>query len=234
MTDLTKEAEAIVDEMKAPSKFSFADAIKKTSYPTGMVSVFLNGSDAGRLLELTEEIVDQQHISDTFKAASQGGIVDAPEKEEADARIVELEAERDKLIESIQESRMTFHLRGVAPAQWRLIDKKWRKEIKAPSRNAYSNDAEGDELYNADVLDANILRNNKINYEMISAATIKIVDANGNEDNSAFTMAAVENAHEVLLESEFMKIKDKVDVLTFANNLFAGATERDADFLQQP
>ena len=233
MTDIQQEVEAIVEEMKTPSKFSFADTIKKQSYPTGTESVYLDGHSAGRMIDISEEIDDLKLISIQFSAANIGGIVDGPEKEEADAQIVVLEAEREALVKEIQASRMTFHLRGVAPAQWRLIDAKWRKEIKAPVRSAFAKGEEGDEDFNEATLEANILRNTMVNCDQLAVAVVKIVSADGSEDMGALPIESAKQLFDVLLESEFYKLKSKVDKLSFANNLFAEVAERDADFLQQ-
>lgn len=226
MTEVTETkqsaVEQIAEEMKTPAKFNFADAINQTSYPTGKVTIYLDGAKAGELMTLAEQILDLQARSKDLGASSSGGIVDDPEKEAADAEIATLQVQEAELAKSILASKLTLHMRGVAPAVWRAIDKKARATVKPATKSE------------EDVLEANITRNNYVNNELIAHAITSIENADGAVDDSAVSVATVEHLYDVLIESEWYKIHGKMQELTFANQLFAKATEQDADFLPQP
>lgn len=227
MSESTIEAtavEALVEEMKSPGKFDLSKAINQVSYPTGKVSVFLDGAGAGRMRVIAGEILDLKHLSAVQSASGNGGIMDDPEKEETDAKIAALEADQAEVIAGILSSKLTFHMRGVAPAVWRAIDKNARASADFRPKDK-TNEAEVQELA--------MQRNDWVNSKIIAHAIVSIENADGDVDDSAVSLATVESLHDVLLQVEWDKIKDKMEELTFAANLFAQATEQDADFLQQ-
>lgn len=221
----TEAVQEIVDTMKAPEKFNFADAINQVSYPTGKVKVYLNGAKAGELFEKSAEIDELEADKAQIKAGSEGngGIVDDPEVEEIDAKIEAAKAEQTAIIKEIQDSAMTFHMRGVAPAAWRAIDKLARQEFKLP-KNATEEET----------VEVNISRNDFVNDAVVAHAITKVVNAQGAEDNSGWKREDAANLRAVLIESEWSKIKTLMEELTFATNLFADVAARDADFLPQP
>lgn len=215
-------AEAIAAEMKAPNKFNFAAAINQTSFPTGKVSIFLDGDTAGKMLETTEQIADLEALAATQAAGSNGGITDDPELTHTNTRIAELTATQAVLAETVLASKITFHMRGVVPSVWRAIDKKARATVKPASK--------ADE----DVLEANMTRNMQVNNELVAHAVTSVENAAGEVDDSGLDAATVAHLFDTLHEAEWFKILGKMQELTFANELFAKATEQDADFLPQP
>lgn len=222
--DLEKSpVEQLVDEMKSPAKFNFADAINQVSFPTGSVDIFLNGAKAGELFEVSAEIADLEKDSWKHRAGNNGGIVDDDEAEEYDKHIAVLTAQQEVLIKEIRASKMTFHMRGVTPAVVSAIDMKARATHKIPKTGTEE-----------DVVEAQITRNNWVNEALVSHAITKIVNAAGDEDTSAFTVEAATQLRDVLYASEWEKLKTKMEELSFATNLFAKASEQDADFLPQP
>lgn len=221
--ELTK-AETLVEEMKSPGKFDLSKAINQVSYPTGKVSVFLDGAQAGRSHEIAGELLDLKHLAATQSAGSNGGIVDDPEMDDTLAQIAVLEAEQAEVIDSILSSKLTFHMRGVAPAVWRSVDKNARASADFKPK---------DKTNTEEVQELSMQRNDWVNAKIIAHSIVSIENADGDVDDSAVSIETVNALHDALLQVEWDKIKDKMEELTFAANLFAQATEQDADFLPQ-
>jgi len=215
-------AAPIVADMKSVGKFDLSAALKKTSYPTQDVTVYLDGHKAHELNVLLDEVSELEHKAVGYSALAQGSMTDAPEKEDVEAEIAELKARELELIEAIRDSALTFSMRGLAPAQWRLIDKDARRKIKAASKSE------------DDVLEAQLERNKAVNIEIVARSTVKITDAQGNEDTSALTVETVEQLFDALLEPEWLKLQDTAQNLTFANTVFQNVAMQDADFLSKP
>lgn len=218
---MTQTPEAIVEDMKSVEKFDLRSALSKVSYPTQDVTVYLDGAKAHELNVVLDEISELEHKAQGFSAEAQGSMVDAPEMEEAKAEIAALKEREAELIKEIAGSALTFTLRGVAPSQWRLIDKEARRKIKP---NTKSED---------DQLEAQLERNKMVNIEIVSKGTVKITDANGNVDSSALSVETVEQLFDGLLETEWMKLQEGINNLTFAHTLFQNVAMQDADFLSK-
>lgn len=210
-----------VEELKAPGKFDLANALKGASYPTDEVSVFLDGEQAHQLNINYDRIAELSQDALKYRAGTNGGVVDGPEAEPIDAEIAELEEENNFILKEISASVLTFTLRGVAPKQWRLIIKKWQKEMKKHF-DLPEEQAEAEEWANA-----------KIDAELVAKATVKITDAAGNEDTAAVKIETAEELYDTLLQSEWTKLLGGANNLTFANGLFAQAIAADADFLSK-
>lgn len=206
--------------MKTPAKFDFKQAvIDKASYPTGKVSVFLDGYKAQELRELSADILDKEQLVKTL-TAQDTGIVGDPEVEALVPVIEELKERQKTLIEEIETSRITFHLRGVVPAVWRAIVKK-----------ANASNKPNDKTNEEDVHEANVAANNQVNWELVAHAITKVENADGAVDDSGLKSEDVESLWGSLIESEWHKLLGKVNELTFANALFDQVAEKDADFL---
>lgn len=223
MTNPTPEelAAPIVADLKSPGKFDLRSALAKTSYPTDDVTIYVDGNrthERNLVLDMIEEL---GHKSTGLSAANNGGMTDDPEKEAVDATIKSLEERAEELLEEVRQSALTFKLRGVAPSQWRLIDKEARRKIKP---NTKSED---------DAFEAQLERNEYVNIELIAKGTVKITDAQGNEDNSALTKEDSQTLFDNLLETEWAKLKDAIENLTFAHTLFQNVAMQDADFLSK-
>ena len=219
---LDKEyAEAKAEELKAPGTFDLGTALKGASYPTEAVSIFLNGELAHELNINYDTIAELAQEALQYKAGTNGGMADGPEKEPLDAEIAELEAKNRALVGEIAKSVLTFQLRGVAPEQWKLIIKKWQRAMKKEF-NLPEEQVEAEEWANA-----------KIDAELVAKATIKITNAEGAEDASALTVEKSEQLAGTVLQSEWQKLLGAANNLTFANGLFAQAIAADADFLSK-
>ena len=223
MTQTPEELAApIVADMKSVGKFDLSAALKKTSYPVKDVTVYLDGYKAHELNELLDEIDELEHKAVGYSALAQGSMTDAPEKESIEAKIAELKARELELIKEISASALTFSLRGLAPAQWRLIDKEARRKVKAASKSE------------DDVLEAQIERNKLVNIEIVAKGIVKVTDANGDVSEGAITLKAAEDMFDALLEPDWLKLQDTIQNLTFANTVFQNVSMQDADFLSKP
>lgn len=219
---MTQTPEAIVEDLKSVEKFDLRSALSKVSYPTQDVTVYLDGAKAHELNVVLDEISDLEHKAVGYSAQAQGSMVDAPEKEDVDAEIAELKVQEAALIKEIAASALTFTLRGLAPTQWRLIDKEARRKIKPASKSE------------EDQFEAQLERNQMVNIEIVAKGTVKITDANGNVDPSALSVDTAEQLFNGLLETEWMKLQEGIQNLTFAHTLFQNVAMQDADFLSKP
>lgn len=225
--------ETVVNEMKSPGKFDAKAVARGATMAQDKEKVYTDAGTAHELNEMLGEIADLRLQAETEKAKAQS-IEGSPEGDALNEQADVLEAEVEKLVKKIQDSALTFHMRGLAPEQFRLIDKKWRRKIKPPVRDNYPNGEEGTEEFEVEALERNIDRNNAINWECVAKSITKVVDANGDEDNSAWTVEDVQGLHGRLLEIEWEKLRRLSEDLTHAHTIFNEVIVRDADFLQKP
>jgi len=141
--------------------------------------------------------------------------------DKVDAEIEELHAKELVLIGEIRDSALTFHMRGLAPEQWRMIIKTWERKIKPATKSE------------DDIQDATNNRNRKINAEIIGTSVVKVVNAKGGTSKGAITTEAAEKLYDVLLESEYQRLLAQANQLTFTNSLFHNMIAADADFLSE-
>lgn len=238
-----EQAATIATELKAPAAFNARAAITGATYPTDHIDVYSDASLAHKLNLTANDAAKARYLAETikeqFKASGNMTVEDAPEDAPgyaaADNEARELEAQVAELVDELQKSVLTFHVRGLAPAQWRLIDKKWRKEIKPPARKNFPMTEEGEEEYDLATYERNKERVAAINNDQIASAITKVVRKHdGATDASVWKVEDVAEVHDKYLESEYEKLKNLVVQLTFANNLFQIAVEQDADFLSKP
>lgn len=250
-----KEAEDRAEAMKAPATFNAREAVKGATYARDSIDLYSDGErahdiniaahDAAQARFLAENIkegfVKRQHASDANENQTiewepyAGDGTEAPGYAEADADAAKLEAKVAELMPGLLSSVNTFHVRGLAPKQWELIDAKWRKEIKPPARKNYPQTEEGEEEYQLATYERDRERIAHIKNEQIASAIIKVVrKSDGAEDTSVWKEADVAVLYEDYMRSEYDKLLNLVVQLTFTNNLFNIAVEQDADFLSKP
>jgi hypothetical protein len=228
-----EEIDAKVAELKAPGTFDVRAALSGQTYPTQKVKVFVNAAVAHEMNVLAEDAARLRWEAGNLMKGHEGitepeGYAEKiTEAEDAETKVAELLAE-------VQASAMTFTLRGLAPAQFRLIDKKWRKNIKPPVRKNFSQDSDGEEEYELEVFERNMARNQSINHDLIASSIIKVENAAGQADTSVWKHDDVQNLFDTLLETEYEKLRLGQQDLTFAHTLFNKAIEEDADFLSKP
>jgi hypothetical protein len=247
-------AEAIAEELKSEKTFDARKAVTGATYPTDFTDVYSDAELAHDLNVLANEAAKARYLADSIAAGyvkqmkeAQAALLTVEDepytgdgteaigyKAAADEAEI-LEGEVADAVAKLRESVLTFHVRGLAPAQWRLIHKKWRKEIKPPARKNFPQTEDGEEDYELTIHERNIERNDAVNLDTIASAIFKVVRKHdGAEDTSVWKVEDVRAIFESYLESEFDKIKNLVTQLTFANNLFQIAVEQDADFLSKP
>ena len=222
MSELDTEAVAAkVEELKGEESFDLSATLKGTSYPTDDVTVFLNGEKAHELNTVLNEISELGFESAKYSAEATGGMTDAPEKEEIDKQIEALEVRQKELIAEITGSALTFKLRGAAPEIWKIIIKRWKR--KAKKEEGLEDDQERQEW-----------AGEKIDDDLLSTCIVQVTNAKGQVNKGAYKLEQAEEIRNRLLESEYAKIIDAVNVLTFANTVFHNAIAADADFLSKP
>lgn len=238
-------AEQRIEELKSPSTFNARAAVNNATYPTDSIDVYSDAAVAHAVNVAGHEAGLARHAAQTAfaaavkRAAENASVESDPEAEAADdpnyqqldAEAKELEAKVADLLPGLEASKLTFHLRGLAPKQWRLIHTLARKEIKAPVRKHFEKGEDGDEAFQAEEVERNIDRNAWVNDSCIASSIVKVVNAEGDEDTSVWTVEDVANLSALYLESEYAKLKNLMEQLTFANTLFQRAIEQDADFL---
>jgi hypothetical protein len=245
----------IAEGLKSETTFNARAAVTGATYPQDSIDVYSDAKLAHELNLAANEAAKARYLAESIKAGFikqqkeaslanmmsvedevyNGDGTEAPGYAKADAEATELEAKVAELVKSLQGTVLTFHIRGLAPAQWRLIHKKWRKEIKPPARKNFPMTEDGEEEYELAVHERNIERNDGVNLDTIASAITKVVrKRDGAENSDAWKVDDVRNIFDYYLESEFDKIKNLVQQLTFANNLFQIAVEKDADFLSKP
>lgn len=238
-----KDAADRAEALKLPTTFSARDAAKKTTYPVDKIEVYSDAALAHELNLAANEAAKARFLAETIKEAFdadehksiEDDIADNVNWATANAEAASLEAKVSELVGKLQESVLIFHLRGLAPKQWRLIDAKWRKEVKPPARKNYPNTEEGEEEYELETYERNLQRNEGINNNQIASGIIKVVrKIDGAEDTHVWTVDEVADINDTYLESEYDKLKNLVVQLTFANNIFQMAVQQDADFLSRP
>lgn len=218
---MTNTPEEVVEDLKSEGKFDLRSALQKTSYPTDDVTVYLDGHKAHELNKVLDEISELEHKSSTLAGGTNGGIVDDPEKEAVDAEIAELKVREKEILKEIRDSALTFTIRGVAPTQWRVLDKEARRKIKPNTKS------------DEDQFEAQLERNEFVNVGLLSLGCVKITNAAGEVDTSALKREDAQTVFDSLIEPEFIKLKDAVENLTFAHTLFQNVAMQDADFLSK-
>lgn len=216
MSDLIKEAQEHVEGMK--KTFSLSDVLaNKVKYPTDTVEVFLDADAAYHVLNLINEIGELETEAANLEAdaSSIAGNPDADKvREQIEAKTSDLQAVLDRARESL----LTFTLRGIPSKVWRVIDEKARRKFPVDTTRTQDEQRED-----------NIKRNAHVDLLLLKESIVSAVDADGN-DIAEFTFEAVESLYDMLYESEWNKLSEMKDRLTFANTLFDEVTVGDADF----
>ena len=218
MSDTIEAAEAHVESMK--KNFSLADVLAdKVKYPTDTVDIFLDGDAAYKVIQMLERITDLRQEAE-LASVEAPSIAGSPEAEEANAKADELEKELEKVLEVAKNSMLTVTMSGIPSKVWRVIDAKARREF--PDDKGKSQ---------GEIIEQNIRRNEWVNIELVKVAIQDIKDVDGNTvDTGTITRESVEALYDGLYETEWSKLLELKDRLTFANALFDEVTAGDADF----
>lgn len=214
----TEEAQAVADELKASDSFSFEDILSGVAYPEGSVKVYLNGKAAQELADVIDEQAeletDQLRLKEEFADHATG----VPAEHDLQPQIDALEERKTELLKAVLASALTFHMRGIAPKVLELITEKARRQFPVKGKAQ-------DEVY-----ELNIQAEDFVESNMISSSIVRVENAKGQVDTSAWTPEKVLKLKEVLFKTEY----DKIDGL--AGKLYGGKAladaQRSADFLQ--
>lgn len=204
------------DEMK--SNNSLKDILnQKTKYAERVVVTYLDYDAAIRAFELQDLILQNENYLETISGMKHRSITD-DEPEQLRKEQEELTQELADLNDTIQGSRAEWHVTGVPPKVWKLIDKEGRRKFPLAK--------EADDHTKTET---QLDRNEYVNIETMRRGIKKIVFASGEE----FTDVSHEDAKyfwDNLPTEVTQTVKSKIDELTFANKAFQEEIES-ADFL---
>ncbi|MGN6654579.1 MAG: hypothetical protein ACTHJ9_04470 [Rhodanobacter sp.] len=227
-------AEQIAEDLiNAPAEFDARAHLRGASHAKTSVTVFTDGESAFELDALQNEIAKAEALAESTSAGSNGGITDSDGHEEALAEVEKLKEQEAALVEKLLLSKQVFTLRGVPTKLQKIIDRKARKEIKAPARKNFASGEEGEEEFELAVYERNLDRNDLVNFLTVAAAIVKVEDFHGNVDTKPWSYEDVEDLQGNLYDSEWYKILKGVRDTSAGQYLFSQAVERDADFLSK-
>lgn len=188
-TDILAEAATVAKEFQSRGKFSLAEALAGRGFPTQDVSVYLNEDAGFQLVRLLEE--------------------DPPQDQGA---LEAFDSLLKQVVDEVEESRLTFSLRGISQGHINQIDKNVRKE-------------------NPDLDETDVEFARVSNYAYMAPHIVRITDYSGDYEERRFTEDDVRGLHELLPASEWRKLTDATHQLSFASGIFEQAT--DAGFLRK-
>lgn len=183
----------LAEAAQKKGKFNLADAVKNRAYPEKSVDVYLDSGAAFELAEMNKQLQE---------------FVDAGKMDEYD----KLREQADILVKRIEESKLTFHMRGVGQADVERITK------------------EADNLYPSS--DEDLENPDWIKYylaALIASNIVKVTDAEGNEDTKSFTVDEVLEIRGAIPIDSWEALIETMQKLTLAGAYFDAIT--DAGFL---
>lgn len=228
-----KSPEEYADQLMAEDVFDASAAVNGATLPTDQVRIYTNGALAHEMNELMRQADDARFEAANLEGAAQS-IAGDPEADKLRKQADEIDARVQEILKELLASVLTFHMRGISHKQWELIDKKWRKKLKAPARKNYDDGPDGEEEYELETFERNLERNKGVTIECVAASIVKVTNAKGQEDRKAWTYDRTETLYDNLLESEWEKLKRTQQNLTHAHTLFNNVVTQDADFLSKP
>lgn len=183
----------LAQEAQKRGKFNLADAIKNRAYPEKSVDIYLDSGAAFELAELNKELQE---------------LVNAGKMEEYD----ELRAKADLLVQRIESSKLTFHMRGVGQADVERITQEADKLY--PRVEDDPENPEWIKYYLAALIASNI---------------VKVANADGEEDSKPFTVEEVLEIRGAIPIDSWEILIETMQKLTLAGAYFDQIT--DAGFL---
>lgn len=219
---MTKTPEEHAEELKNVETFDLSSALTGVTRPKDEITIYTDGERAHQLEEVLSAISVLGREKATLPAT--GGITGNPRAEEIDKEIADLEEVSALLIQELRDTSLTFHLRGLAPKQTKLIVKSWDKKIKPESKTPTDEELQ----------ETNEERMDKINAELIAKCTFKVVKGNGAEHTGAVSIETVENLRDEINSGEYNRLVNLVNNLCVAHGLFNNMLASDADFLSKP
>lgn len=187
------EVVELVKEAQKPGSFNLADVIKGRGYPTKDVTIYTDAEAAFKLIEIEDKLKNFNEATDEYK---------------------ELEAEAEKLAETVSASKLVFHMRGVGQGVVEAVTKKADSMFKV--------DGVDEEEYSADWFKFYVT-------SLVAENVVKITDANGNTDEKHYSYEEMLEVRNNLPADSWTVLVDAMQKLTLASGYFKGLT--DAGFL---
>lgn len=185
--------------------FDLDEFVQGRGFPRDTVTLFTNADAAYEYTQIQERLTalaqDKEKLGEAPRSRAYKDVLE---------EMAPLEKQAEELMEAIKASALTFHLRGIAPGHIKKIVKDVSKEGEKEGMAEWEITAE-------------------TTYRVIAPHIIKVVRADGAEDPRGFTPERVETLESVLPESEWDKLDQKVQQLSFQSTYFDAAV--DAGFL---
>lgn len=207
-----------VSEMKEAN--SLTDILnQRTKYAEREVVTYLDYDAAIEAFEIQEEIEYLNNAIPNVSTEKYKSIVDDDsESEELIARRDELAERLVALNEPIQDSKVVWTVRGLAPKEFKMIDKM--------SRQKYPIAKDASEHIK---IEEQLKRNDYVNIESIRSGVVKAEFADG-QVITEFTHDDMKNLFDNAPMEISLAIREKIDELTYASRTFHNEVES-ADFL---
>lgn len=186
-----------------PGTFDLDEFVQGRGFPRDTVTVFTNADAAYERAQVEKRLTTLAQDKEKLNKNS-------TLYKETQAEFKELEDRSAELMEDIKASALVFHLRGISPGHIKKINKDVYEE---------SQKEEWDEVTTASTA----------SYRIVAPHIIKVIRADGAEDNRQFTPDRVETLEMTLPESEWNKLDRKVMEMSFKSAYFDAAV--DAGFL---
>lgn len=182
--------EAVRDAQK-PGVFNLSEVIKGRGYPQKDITVYIDGAAAFELVEL----------EDSMKALA-----------EDSAEYKELEEKAEKLAHKVQDSKLTFTLRGVSQSVVEAVTEKADKKFPRSTEDEYNSD--WFKFYVTSLVAENL---------------VKVTDKDNNVDERHFSYEEVAEIRDNVPIESWTLLVNTMQKLTLATGYFKGLT--DAGFL---
>lgn len=206
--------EEILEEFGSEETFSLIDFVKnKVKYPTREVSVCLDYEAALTAQDLINRAADIENLIQAENDRA-GGITGG-DVEDLEAELTEVKEKLAPVMESYNDSLVTFTLRGVAPKLWRVLDDKHRQEFASKTKDIPKGDPA--------ITEANIAMNRAMNLELLAASIVAIETPDGKKADYSGKRVPVTDLKyffENVTEIEWSKLVNMGENLTFANFAF--------------
>lgn len=188
---IVEEALDTVRDAQKPGVFNLSEVIKGRGYPQKDITVYIDGAAAFELVELEEKM----------KSLS-----------EDSAEYAKLEKQAEDLAHKVQDSKLTFTLRGVSQSIVEAISEKADKQFSRESEDEYNSD--WFKFYVTSLVAENLVR---------------VTDKDGNVDERHFTYEEVSEIRDNVPIESWTLLVNTMQKLTLATGYFKGLT--DAGFL---
>jgi hypothetical protein len=208
------EIEEMLEEAKAPGKFSIVDALRDRAYPTDMVEVFLDESIAFIAADIENAI---KKIGEKMDKESEKKQIDALLKKQE-----EFLDKKDKLVKEMGGARYVFHLQGISEG---LREDLWKKSVERypikheTDRNPLTGRVERTEIESPD-------RDKFFTSLLWEAHIKKIIDPQGDEQDGITFEEAVELRRALPLAS-IGKITEAIEKMRAATAVFMMTVDED-------